>query len=213
MPDLDPHFWTGFALFAIASSVTPGPNNAMMMTSGANFGLVRTLPHMAGVVVGFTLMILAVGLGLGALLTRFPALHDVLYWVGSAYLLWLAWQIANASGVGGASAPRPRSFTEIVAFQWVNPKAWTGAIGAVATYAPPQNYYANLAVICAIFFAVNVPVALLWTSGGVALKQALQRPGALRVFNVTMALLLALSIPPISQAIALSFRALSHHPH
>ena len=198
MPYLDPHFWAGFTLFAFATSVTPGPNNLMMMASGANFGLVRTAPHMAGVVFGFTVLILAVGLGLGALFAAWPPLHTILYWAGSAYLLWLAWQIASTGKVGGVDLGRPRKFWEIVAFQWVNPKAWTGALGAVATYAPPENYYANLAVICAIFAAVNIPVTFLWTTGGAALKGLLANEIALRVFNITMALLLVISIPPIA---------------
>lgn len=198
MPYLDPHFWAGFTLFAFAASVTPGPNNMMMMASGANFGLVRTLPHMAGVVLGFTVLILAVGLGLGALFAAWPPLHAILYWAGSAYLLWLAWQIATAGKVSGAEVSRPRTFLEIVAFQWVNPKAWTGALGAVATYAPPENYYANLTIICAIFAAVNIPVTFLWTTGGVALKRFLTNDTALRIFNIAMALLLVISIPPIA---------------
>ena len=211
MPYLDPKFWTAFTLFAIASSLTPGPNNTMMMASGANFGLRRTLPHMAGVVIGFTLLILAVGLGLGALFAAWPPLHAILYWAGSAYLLWLAWKIATASGIGDARVMSPRTFTEILAFQWVNPKAWTGAIGAVATYAPPQNYYANLAIICAIFGAVNIPVTFLWTTGGVAMKRLLQSPGALRAFNVIMGLLLVASIPPIADWEGKLFAALARH--
>jgi threonine/homoserine/homoserine lactone efflux protein len=199
VPYLDPQFWAGFTLFAVASSITPGPNNTMMMASGANFGLVKTLPHMAGVVIGFTLMILGVGLGLGALFAAWPILHTILYWVGSAYLLYLAWKIATAAGgIGGVEAGRPRRFLEIVAFQWVNPKAWTGAVGAVATFAPPENYYANLAIICAIFALVNVPVTFIWTTGGVALRRFLGNPTALRTFNVGMALLLVISIPPIA---------------
>ncbi|HVY02804.1 MAG TPA: LysE family translocator [Caulobacterales bacterium] len=208
MSYLDAHFWAGFTLFAFAASVTPGPNNMMMMASGANFGLARTLPHMAGVVFGFTVLILAVGLGLGALLTAWPALHAILYWAGSAYLLWLAWRIASAGTVGAVEAGRPRNFWEIVAFQWVNPKAWTGALGAVATYAPPENYYANLAIICAIFAGVNIPVAFLWTTGGAALKGLLADARALRAFNIAMALLLVISIPPIADGEAKLWQSL-----
>ena len=193
-------FWGGFTLFAFAASVTPGPNNAMMMASGANFGIVRTAPHMAGVVLGFTILIFAVGLGLGALFAAWPILQGALYWLGSAYLLYLAWRIATSRSIGGAEVGRPMTFGQAIAFQWVNPKAWTGAIGAVASYAPAHAYLTNLFVICAIFMAVNIPVTMLWTAGGVGLKRLLRRPAALRAFNIAMGVLLALSIPPIAGA-------------
>jgi threonine/homoserine/homoserine lactone efflux protein len=195
-------FWGAFSLFAFVTSVTPGPNNTMMMASGANFGVARTLPHMAGVVLGFTILILAVGLGLGVAFAAWPALQGALYWLGSAYLLYLAWTIATAAGIAGVELGRPMTFAEAVGFQWVNPKAWTGAIGAVGTYAPHANYFASLSAICAIFLIVNIPVTVLWTAGGVAMKRALRDRRALRAFNIAMGTLLALSIPPIADRTA-----------
>lgn len=202
---MTPEQMAAFALFALAASITPGPNNTMMMASGANFGLRRTAPHMAGVVLGFGFLVLCVGLGLGGLFTAFPVLQGVLWFVGTAYLMWLAWKIATAGGIGGGQAARPMRFLEVVAFQWVNPKAWTGAVGAISAYAPRENYFLGLAAISVIFLLVNIPVVLLWTGAGAGLRQALERPGALRVFNVSMALLLVSSlIPPALDRLALA---------
>lgn len=185
-----------FAVFAFVASITPGPNNAMLMASGANFGFRRTIPHLAGVVVGFEVLLLAVGLGLGGLFAAFPMLHDILFVAGSAYLLWLAWKIATSSGLGAAAPKQPMTFLEAVAFQAVNPKGWTGAIGAVAAYAPRENFVAGMVMVLGLFFVIIVPVVVLWTAGGVGVRRLLERPAALRAFNVVMGLALALSLLP-----------------
>lgn len=192
-----------FSVFAFVASVTPGPNNAMLMASGANFGFRRTIPHMVGVVLGFELMLLAVGVGLGGLFAAFPWLHDILFVIGAAYLLWLAWKIATAAGLGSADAKRPMTFLEIVAFQWINPKAWTGAIGAVATFAPRDNFAPGMTMILLVFLLVNIPVVMLWTGGGLAVRGLLKRPSAPRAFNIVMGAALALSLlPPALSRIA-----------
>lgn len=184
------------AVFAFASSVTPGPNNAMLMASGATFGVRRTAPHMAGVVLGFAFMVLAVGLGLGGLFAAYPILYEILWVIGMIYLLYLAWKIANSATIGSAKAVRPMRFVEAVAFQWVNPKAWTGAIGAITAYAPKENYLAGLIAIVLVFLIVNSPTVLIWSGFGAVLRRFLERPGALRAFNVTMALALVASLIP-----------------
>jgi len=185
-----------FAIFAFVASITPGPNNAMVMTSGANFGFRRTIPHIAGVVLGFQLLLLAVGAGLGALFTAFPILQDILWFVGTAYLLWLAWKIASTKGMNSADNGRPMRFSEIVAFQWVNPKAWVGAIGAFGAYVPKDNFLGGAAMILIIFFVMTLLAVALWTAGGVALSRLLREPGALRTFNLVMGIMLALSLIP-----------------
>ncbi len=144
---ITPAHYLAFIIFMTLASATPGPNNAMLMASGANFGLKRTTAHMIGVVLGFGLLLTCVGLGLGALFTAFPVLHTALRWIGCAYLLWLAWKVASADHMGGARATRPLRFWEVVAFQWVNPKALIGAVGAIATYAPQTHYLTGLALI------------------------------------------------------------------
>lgn len=193
-----PDLFVALSLFAFVSSITPGPNNAMLMASGANFGLRRTLPHMAGVSVGFLVLILCVGLGLGGLFLAYPLLHDVLKVLGGAYLLWLAWKLATAKGLGGgAAASRPMTFLQAAGFQWVNPKAWAMAVSGVSAYTPQAGYLANLFVMGAVFAAVNLPCIGAWTGFGVGMRRVLDRPAALRAFNLTMAALLVLSLWPM----------------
>ncbi len=194
-----PQLLAALAAFAFVSSITPGPNNAMLMASGANFGFGRTLPHLAGVAIGFAILLLAVGLGLGGLFTAFPFLHVVLKVVGAVYLLWLAWKIATAKGVSGkAGGGRPITFLQAVGFQWVNPKAWVMSVGAVATYVPQgAGLPANVGLVVLVFSLVNLPCIVAWTGGGVALRRLLARPAALRAFNWIMAGLLVASLTPI----------------
>ena len=197
-PTLTPDLLGALAAFAFATSITPGPNNTMLMVSGANFGFRATRAHLLGVSVGFLLLLLAVGLGLGGLFRAYPVLHDLLTLVGAAYLLWLAWKVATSRGIGGgaASASRPQTFWEAVAFQWVNPKAWAMALGAVTAYAPQDAYVTNVLLIGFVFMAVNLPCVASWTGFGVGLRRVLNRPGVLRAFNVTMAALLVASLVP-----------------
>lgn len=196
-PSITPDLIAALAVFAAASSITPGPNNAMLMASGANFGFRSTLPHLAGVVIGFMVLIVTVGLGLGGLFTAYPALHDVLTVVGAAYLFWLAWKIGTSTGIGaGKAGARPQSFWQAFAFQWVNPKAWAMALGAVTAYAPREGYAANVLIVAGVFAAINLPCVASWTGFGMGLRRFLDRPAVLRAFNVTMALLLVASLIP-----------------
>lgn len=199
LPIFRPDLFAALLLFAFASSITPGPNNMMLMASGANFGLRRTLPHWAGVVVGFTLLLLAAGFGLGGLFGAYPVLHDILKWVGGGYLVYLAFRIATAGSLNakGGGASRPMNFLEAVLFQAVNAKAWAMALGAATTYVPAEHYIGNLLVVIAVFVAVNAPCVALWLGCGVALKRYLDRPAVLRAFNISMATLLIVSLYPL----------------
>ena len=203
MTSLTPHLLAALALFAFVSSITPGPNNTMLMASGANFGFRATLPHLSGVAIGFSVMVLAVGLGLGGLFAAFPRLHDVLAVAGGIYMVWLAWKIANAKGIaGGEGGGRPQTFWQAAAFQWVNPKAWAMAVGAITTYAPAENYNLNIALVALVFMAINAPCVAIWTGFGVALRRFLDRPAILRAFNITMAALLLTSLIPLAVELA-----------
>lgn len=186
----------GLAAFAFASSVTPGPNNMMLMASGANFGFRRTLPHMLGVALGFVAMAVLVGLGLMQVFARWPVLHDILTVVSVAYLLWLAWRIANAAPKAAEAGARPMTFLEAAAFQWVNPKAWTMALTAITVYAPDRSL-AALAAVAVIFGAINLPSVGSWAALGVLTRRALTTPARLRLFNRAMALLLVASLWPV----------------
>jgi threonine/homoserine/homoserine lactone efflux protein len=197
MTSLTPELLAALALFAFVSSITPGPNNTMLMASGANFGFRATIPHGLGVSLGFFLLVVAVGLGLGGLFAAYPPLHDILTVAGTLYLLWLAWKIASSKGLGvGEGAARPQTFLQAAAFQWVNPKAWAMALGAVTAYAPRENYVLNILLISAVFTAINLPCVMTWTGFGVGLRRFLGRPAVLRAFNLGMALLLVVSLVP-----------------
>lgn len=188
---------TAFVVFAVATLFTPGPNNIMLMTSGLNFGFGRTLPHMAGVAFGFGFMVLVVGLGLGAVFAAYPAFHTVIKFVGAAYLLYLAWRIATAGTAKGEGRGRPLTVIEASAFQWVNPKAWVMAVGAVTAYAAIAPFPANMLVIAGLFSVLGVASAVTWMLFGTALRRVVSDPKAVRVFNLVMAGLLVLSLIPV----------------
>ncbi len=187
--------------FAFVSSITPGPNNLMLMASGANFGLRRSMPHMLGVGIGFTAMIVAVGLGLHGIFEALPWTHMVLEAFAVVYLLWLAWKIGTArpSAPEAPEAARPITFLQAAAFQWVNPKAWMMVISALTFYAADQSLGAVL-VVAAVFGAINLPCISVWTVLGQEMRRVLTSPARLRAFNVTMALLLVATLWPILRA-------------
>lgn len=184
--------------FTIVTSITPGPNNMMLLASGVNFGFSRTIPHMLGISIGFTLMTALVGLGLGEIFQRMPVLYTALKYAGAAYMLWLAWGIAHSGPVGdGDARGKPMTFLQAAAFQWVNPKAWVMAVGAISTYSQPANYTISVLLIAAIFGAVNLPTVSLWAAFGSAMRRFLRDPVIVRWFNYGMALLLVASLWPI----------------
>ncbi|MDP3815023.1 LysE family translocator [Pseudomonas sp.] len=188
-----------FIAFAFVTSVTPGPNNMMLLASGVNFGLRRSLPHMLGISLGFMLLVMCVGLGLGQLFEQIPLLYSLLRYLGAAYLLYLAWKIAHAGAPDNQakSGAKPFSFLQAAAFQWVNPKAWIMAIGAITTYTPQENFVVNVLLIAALFALINCPSVGLWTVAGSLLRNWLNNVRALRAFNIGMALLLVASLYPI----------------
>lgn len=194
-----PETFAALVVYALVSSVTPGPNNLMLLASGVNFGFRRTVPHMLGVAAGFLAMLLAVGFGLGALLEAFPGLHLALKICGGAYLLYLAWRIATAGSLGrvGDRPARPMTLLEAAAFQAVNPKAWVLAVTAMALYTSPASPFWSVMVISAAFTVVNLPSVSAWAAFGVALRSLLADPVRLKFFNIAMGLLLAATLFPM----------------
>lgn len=185
----------GLMGFAVATSVTPGPNNLMLLASGVNFGFWRTVPHMLGISIGFGFLFMCVGSGIGALVAINPNVHLVLKILGATYLLYLAWRIATSSGIGrGTAKSRPMNFIEAAAFQWVNPKAWSMALSANALYADPNGTIWSTALVGGVFVSCNLPSVMVWTGFGTVLQQFLSDPARLRVFNITMGVLLALTV-------------------
>ena len=186
-------------LFAIATCVTPGPNNAMIMTSGLNYGIQRSLPHYLGIILGFPAMVIAVGLGLTSLFEKYAVLHLLLKTAGASYLTFLAWKIASAP-VSDLSVTegKPFTFLQAAAFQWVNPKAWVLAVGATATYTVAgSDYGLQVLVIAIIFLIFGAPCIMLWLWFGASLKRLLQKPESVKYFNYAMATLLMLSLLPV----------------
>jgi threonine/homoserine/homoserine lactone efflux protein len=185
------------AAFALVSSITPGPNNLMLMASGANFGFRRTVPHMLGIGLGFGIMIVLIGLGLVRIFDAFPVTHLILTGVGVAYLLWLAWKIAHAAAPDAARAgARPFTFLQAALFQWVNPKAWQMGLTAITLYAPDRSVAAILWVGL-VFVVINIPSVSTWTVMGQQMGRILSSPARLRAFNWSMAALLVASLIPV----------------
>lgn len=183
--------------FAFVTTVTPGPNNLMLMASGANFGFRRTVPHMLGIAGGVSLMALLVGLGLMALFEAVPALNGVLKVVSALYLLWLTYRIATAAPIEARGAEaRPMTLLQAAAFQWVNPKAWAMCLSAVTIYAPDRSLL-SVAVVAGAFALVALPAISIWAWLGTVIRQWLSSPARLRIFNISMAALLVGSMYPL----------------
>ncbi|MBE9540596.1 MAG: LysE family translocator [Proteobacteria bacterium] len=189
---------TGLVLFALVTSITPGPNNLMLMASGANYGFRLTIPHMLGVSLGFMLMAILVGMGLAQLFKTYPFSYILLRVLSVLYLLFLAWKIANAGAPMAASSQSGHPFTFIQAalFQWVNPKAWTMALTAISVYSPSQTL-GSVVLVAAVFSAVNLPSVASWTILGREIQRLLTSQKRLITFNICMALLLVLSLYPV----------------
>ncbi len=185
--------------FAFASSITPGPNNLMLMASGANYGLRRTVPHMLGISLGHAFMVVMVGVVLLRMFETYPVLNTVLKALSATYMIWLAWKIANAVPPEAKKVEgKPFTFLQAAAFQWVNPKAWFMAITAISAYAPQdRGILAGSLLVAVVFSATNLPSVTVWAWMGVQVRRWLGTARRLRVFNVTMAVLLVGSLWPM----------------
>lgn len=183
---------TALALYAFVMSITPGPNNLMLTTSGLLFGMSRTWPHLLGIPFGVTLQLVAVGAGLGAVFAVEPRLQLVLKIVGTLYLLWLAARLWKAASVQDATLARPIGFLQAAAFQFVNPKAWLIAVTVIAAFVAPGDGYAlRLALVCLVFAIVGLPCMAVWVAFGAGLRQLLHDRARLLCVNRTMAALAA----------------------
>ncbi|MGA7780779.1 MAG: LysE family translocator [Paraburkholderia sp.] len=186
-------------LFALVTSITPGPNNTMLLASGVNFGFRRTLPHLFGISAGVVLLMLSVGFGLGEAFTRFPVLYSALEIASVTYLLYLAWKIGTSGEVKLRKGERrPMKFFEALAFQWVNPKAWMMVLTAATTIHVSERFGSNVMLMALLFYVVGFPCICLWAGFGTAMREVLADPKRLRLFNVGMALLLVGSLYPIA---------------
>ena len=186
-------------LFAAAMCLTPGPNVVMVTASAANFGFRRAIPHMLGITLGFGVMVMAVRLGLAGLLLAEPRLHRLLKYAGAAYLLYLAWRIARAETArNGSRRARPITFAEAAFFQWINPKGWVTALGALAAYTTGRGeVLVETAVIASVLAGACFASVAIWAAFGAAIARFLGNPRARRAFNWSMAGLLVFSLLPV----------------
>jgi threonine/homoserine/homoserine lactone efflux protein len=196
--------WLAFTLFAVVSSITPGPNNLMLLASGVNFGFRSTVPHMLGISVGFLALTLSIGFGLAEMFSRLPWLYGILKWAGAVYLLYLAWRIATSGPPDEANfnvrSTKPMSFWQAAAFQWVNPKAWVMTVSTFSTYVPGSSGPAVIITVAALFALISFPSVGIWTLFGSGLRRFLQVRRNLIIFNYGMAIALVLSLYPLLKA-------------
>jgi threonine/homoserine/homoserine lactone efflux protein len=187
-----------FIVFAAVMFFTPGPNNIMVMSSGLTYGFRRTLPHIAGVTIGFAFMVGAVGVGFGAIFVAFPILQTILKYAGAAYLVYLAVVIAMSGPPQPGEARRgPMTFWGAAMFQWVNVKGWVAVIGTITAYAAIASFPFNILIQVLISLAMGMVSITTWTLFGTALRPFLTSPRAVRGFNIAMALLLLASLYPV----------------
>ncbi|WNO61178.1 LysE family translocator [Rheinheimera sp. MMS21-TC3] len=191
-------FWAAL-LFAFSTTITPGPNNVMIMSSGMNYGIRASMQHLLGICLGFPLMVLLIGLGFGIVFEQFPNLHQIIKLLGVLYLIWLAWHIASAKPERiEQGKSKPLNFYQAVLFQWINGKAWVMASGAIAAFTTLEGlYWLEVIYITAAFLVVAFPCVGLWLIGGALLRKVLTKPLFQRLFNISMALILLLSVLPV----------------
>lgn len=184
--------------FAFVTSITPGPNNLMLLSSGVNYGFVRTLPHMLGIGSGFAFLLVCVGIGLGQLFEFFPLALTVIKIAGGSYLLYLAYKIATSGPIGQAdNIGKPMTFIQAALFQWVNPKAWVMAVSSMSAYTSTDQYNFTVFIIAVVFPIVNIPSVACWAMFGTSMRRFLQDPVKLKYFNYLMAALLVISLWPM----------------
>ena len=184
---------TALSGIALAMTCGPGPNNAMLSASGANYGWRRSVPHAMGVAVGFPIMLIVVAMGLERVLSAFPLIVEVLSWIGFAMIVWFAWRIATAGGTGESLRNSPLTFMQAIAFQWVNPKAWALSVYITASYAVSEPAVLNTVLVAVVFLVAGFASSHAWVVFGTGIGRVLTRGWRLRTFNSAMAITLVAS--------------------
>lgn len=181
--------------FSFVNAFTPGPNNVMLWASGVQFGFRSTIRHITGIVFGVGSMAIALATGLGALVTQVPQIEIVLKVIGSAYLLYLAYQIAGSQAMRRPTAARPLGVWQALAFQYVNPKAWVFILAAVTTFRPEALpiMLGNL-VMAGVIMLVVLSSATSWAAGGTLISRFVTSDRATRVLGLALGALLAATV-------------------
>jgi threonine/homoserine/homoserine lactone efflux protein len=188
---------TAIATFSFVTSVTPGPNNTFLLTSGANFGVRRSLPYAFGIIAGLTLIMIGIGAGLGVLFATLPAVYQTLKYVGFAYMLYIAYQIVRNTTKSDTAEARYIGFGRATIFQFVNPKAWIVTASLMASFIPVNEGLVQTALYCALFLIFTFPGGVIWALFGHSLKGWLSDPSKRRIFNITASVLLVASMVPV----------------
>jgi threonine/homoserine/homoserine lactone efflux protein len=188
-----------FVIFATVMFFTPGPNNVMLLSSGLTYGFRRTLPHVAGITIGFAFMIGTVGLGMATVFITYPVLQTILKYAGAAYLIYLAAAIAMSGPVTPDQDNRrgPMTFWGAAMFQWINVKGWVMVIGTITAYAGIAGFPWNITIQVMLSLLLGVASCSAWALFGSALRPILTSPRAVRAFNIVMAVLLLASLYPV----------------
>lgn len=194
---MTPEVFLSATTFTLAGSFTPGPNNAMLLASGVNHGYRRTLPHIAGIVLGYAVMFAAVSMGLGRIFAVHPGLYTALKVASTIYMLFLAWKIATSVGFSDGNVAEPLTFLQAASFQWVNPKGVALALAASASFINPASFETDLAIMLGLVSAMSFASASAWAWFGQGLRQFLMQSRRLRVFNIAMGLALVASLWPM----------------
>ena len=196
---MSPSLIYAFLVFVAVMFFTPGPNNVMLLSSGLTHGFRRTLPHIAGVIIGGSFMIAAVGVGLGSVFVAYPVLKTILKYAGAAYLIYLAIGIAmsGATKVDQDNRRGPMTFWGAAVFQWINIKAWVMVIGTITAYAAIAVFPWNIVIQTGISLLMGILATTTWALFGSSLRPILTSPAKVRAFNIVMALLLLSSLIPV----------------
>lgn len=191
--------WLSMGLFTITMAITPGPNNAMLMASGVNHGIKSSIPHFLGINLGFPVMVIVMGMGIGSIFDQYPIIHKIIQIAGALYLIYLAWLIGTTTESKlDQKSSKPLTFKQAAIFQWINPKAWVIIAVAMAAYTnDEENIYLQVSIMALTFVFLGSPCSMVWLACGRALKNLLKSSVHLRAFNITMALLLVSSLVPV----------------
>lgn len=191
-------YYLSLLTFTFVAGITPGPNNLMLVVSGLNHGVQKSLPHYFGICFGFPLMVAVIGFGLGTLFLKLPSLYLSIKVLGISYLLFLAWKIANAGNMQAKKTLRePLTFLQAATFQWINPKAWTIGVSAIAAFTVQSDISQSVATIVLAYLIMAFICQGIWLKLGEFLQKILSKDSRIQLFNIGMAVLLMLSVIPM----------------
>ncbi len=191
-------YFASLFVFTLVAGITPGPNNMMLLASGLNYGIKKSIPHYLGICIGFPVMVAAVGFGIDIIFNKYPSVYLYLKAVGIVYLLYLAWKISNSGNLKASpNIRKPFTFLQAAVFQWLNPKAWIIAVGALAAFSNKEHFTTSVLTVIFAYFVTGSLAMAFWLTLGRSLQSLLHTELRVKYFNITMAALLALSVIPI----------------